>query len=203
MCLQAQTEDKMDESMTVSAPREEITRYTFDNLILMFFIFSFIGWVWEVIYIGFTEGVIANRGMFHGPWLPIYGVGGVLILLLLGRFKQHPFIVFLLAILLCGSMEYLTALAIEFIFRCRWWDYSTKFMNLNGRICLEGLLLFGVSGTGAVCKGGPALQAAIMRINPKLRSFLRIFLCVSFVIVFIITMIFPNMGVGVTYALLK
>lgn len=193
----------MDESITVSAKEADITRYSFDNLILMFFIFSCIGWVWEVIYICFTEGVMANRGMLHGPWLPIYGVGGVLILLLLGRFKQHPFIVFLLATLLCGSMEYMTAVAIEFFFRCRWWDYSTKFMNLHGRICLEGLLLFGVSGAGAVCKGGPALQAAIMRINPKIRTFLRVFLSVSFVLDFILSIVFPNMGVGVTYALLK
>ena len=193
----------MDESVTVTRPREETTHYSLDNLILMFFVFSGIGWVWEVIYIGFTEGVIANRGMFHGPWLPIYGVGGCLILLLLGRFQQHPFIVFLLATLLCGSMEYMTAVAIEFFFRCRWWDYSTKFMNLNGRVCLEGLLLFGISGTGAVCKGGPALQAAIMRINPRLRAFLRVFLSVSFVCDLILSFIFPNMGVGVTYALLK
>ena len=193
----------MDESVTVTRPREETTHYSLDNLILMFFVFSGIGWVWEVIYIGFTEGVIANRGMFHGPWLPIYGVGGCLILLLLGRFQQHPFIVFILATLLCGSMEYMTAVAIEFFFRCRWWDYSTKFMNLNGRVCLEGLLLFGISGTGAVCKGGPALQAAIMRINPRLRAFLRVFLSISFVCDLILSFIFPNMGVGVTYALLK
>ena len=193
----------MDESIAVSAKEADITRYSFDNLILMFFIFSGIGWVWEVIYIGITEGVLANRGMFHGPWLPIYGVGGVLILLLLGRFKQHPFLVFILATLLCGSMEYMTGVAVEFIFRCRWWDYSTKFMNLHGRICLEGLLLFGISGAGAVCKGGPALQAAIMRINPKIRAFLRVFLSVSFVIDLILSIVFPNMGVGVTYALLK
>ena len=193
----------MDESVTVAIPREETTHYSLDNLILMFFVFSGIGWVWEVIYIGFTEGVIANRGMFHGPWLPIYGVGGVLILLLLGRFKRYPLVVFILATLLCGSMEYLTAVAVEFFFRCRWWDYSTKFMNLNGRICLEGLLLFGISGTGAVCKGGPALQAAIMRINPRLRAFLRVFLSISFICDLILSLIFPNMGVGVTYALLK
>ena len=193
----------MDESVTVAIPREETTHYSLDNLILMFFVFSGIGWVWEVIYIGFTEGVLANRGMFHGPWLPIYGVGGVLILLLLGRFKRYPLVVFILATLLCGSMEYLTAVAVEFFFRCRWWDYSTKFMNLNGRICLEGLLLFGISGTGAVCKGGPALQAAIMRINPRLRAFLRVFLSISFICDLILSLIFPNMGVGVTYALLK
>ena len=79
--------------------------YHLYNLILMFFIFSFTGWVWEVIYIGFTEGVVAKRGMLHGPWLPIYGVGGVLILLLLSRFRNNPPLVFLLAALLCGTIR--------------------------------------------------------------------------------------------------
>lgn len=193
----------MEETMSVEETKCETTHYEFKNLILMFFFFSFIGWVWEVIYIGFTEGVIANRGMFHGPWLPIYGVGGVLILMLLGRFKRNPVMVFLLAALLCGSMEYFTACAIEFVFRCRWWDYSMKFMNLHGRICLEGLLLFGIAGTTAVCKGGPALQAAIMRLNPRLRSFLRIALSICFIFDLVTSFIFPNMGIGVTYALLK
>ena len=183
--------------------REEVTHYALDNLILMFFVFSVTGWVWEVIYIAFTEGVVVNRGMLHGPWLPIYGGGGVMILLLLGRFKQHPAIVFVLATLLCGTMEYMTGIAVEFFFRCRWWDYSTKFMNLNGRICLEGLMLFGIAGTAAVCKGGPALQSAIMRIDSKIRKALRIALCIIFIIDLVFSLIFPNMGVGVTYALLK
>lgn len=136
--------------------------YHLYNLILMFFIFSFTGWVWEVIYIGFTEGVVAKRGMLHGPWLPIYGVGGVLILLLLSRFRNNPPLVFLLAVLLCGTIEYNTAVMIEMIFRCRWWDYSTKFMNLNGRICLEGLMMFGVTGTLATLQGGSqARQCAV------------------------------------------
>lgn len=187
---------------STAVSRYEVTHYTLDNLILMFFVFSFVGWIWEVIYIGFTEGVIANRGMLHGPWLPIYGIGGVLILMMLGRFKNHPIAVFILATLLCGTMEYMTGIAVEYFFRCRWWDYSTKFMNLNGRVCLEGLMLFGISGTAAVCKGGPALQSAIIRIDPSVRSVLRFSLSTIFIIDLAFSFIFPNMGVGVTYALL-
>lgn len=182
--------------------RQEPIRYSLDNLIIMFFIFSFSGWVWEVIYIGFTEGVIAKRGMLHGPWLPIYGVGGILILLILSRFREHPILVFVLAVLLCGSMEYSTALAIEFIFRCRWWDYSTKFLNLNGRVCLEGLLLFGISGTVAVCKVGPLLNGIIDKLHRELHTVLNAVLCSAFVIDLVFSFVFPNMGIGVTYPLL-
>lgn len=176
--------------------------YHLYNLILMFFIFSFTGWVWEVIYIGFTEGVVAKRGMLHGPWLPIYGVGGVLILLLLNRFRNNPPLVFLLAVLLCGTIEYNTAVMIEMIFRCRWWDYSTKFMNLNGRICLEGLMMFGVTGTLATCKVGPKLDSALSRIPRKLHTFLNILLSICFVGDIIFSMFIPNIGVGITYDLL-
>lgn len=182
--------------------RPEQPRYSIDNLIVMFFVFAFSGWVWEVIYIGITEGVIAKRGMLHGPWLPIYGVGGILIILLLSRFRCNPPLVFILAVLLCGTMEYATAVAVESIFRCRWWDYSDKFMNLNGRICLEGLLLFGVSGTAAVCKFGPVLNSAIGRLHRGLHVFINIILCIAFVVDLLFSIFMPNMGVGVTYELL-
>lgn len=178
-------------------------KYCLDNLILIFFIFASSGWVWEVIYIGITEGVIAKRGMLHGPWLPIYGVGGILILLILSRFQSHPAVVFILALLLCGTMEYSTALIIERVFRCRWWDYSDKFMNLNGRICLEGLLLFGASGTVAVCKVGPMLDDAIGKLHHQIHTFLNVVLCSAFAFDLIFSMVVPNIGVGITYALMK
>lgn len=177
-------------------------RYSFDNFIIMFFIFSFSGWLWEVIYIGFTEGIIAKRGMLHGPWLPIYGVGGILILLILSRFYPRPAIVFILASLLCGTMEYITAVTVEIIFQCRWWDYSDKFLNFSGRVCLEGILLFGITGTLAVCKVGPILNEVIGKLNRELHTVLNITLCSAFVIDLIFSMRFPNIGAGITYALL-
>jgi uncharacterized membrane protein len=178
-------------------------KYSLDNLIIMFFIFSFSGWVWEVIYIGFTEGIIAKRGMLHGPWLPIYGVGGILIILFLSRFYPSPPKVFILASLLCGTLEYLTAISIEYLFQCRWWDYSDKFLNLNGRICLEGILLFGITGTIAVCKVGPNLNDAISKLNRELHTILNITLCSAFAVDLIFSMRFPNIGEGITYALLN
>ncbi len=194
--------ENMDVSVKPS-DRADVTNYRLENLFIMFFIFAFTGWVWEVIYIGFTEGVIAKRGMLHGPWLPIYGCGGVLILLLLGRFKAHPAAVFGMAVLLCGTMEYSTALMVEAIFHSRWWDYSTKFMNINGRVCLGGLLLFGISGTVAVCKVGPILDARISKLRREPHMMLIMALGAAFVLDLVLSMFMPNMGAGITYDLLN
>ena len=76
--------------------------YNIWSLILMFFIFSCIGWLWEVSLHLITDGVFVNRGAMHGPWLPIYGSGGILILTLLKKFRDKPYLCFILIFVLCG-----------------------------------------------------------------------------------------------------
>ena len=81
-----------------------------------------------------------------GPWCPIYGFGAVFISLLLSRRAEDPLAVFGLAILICGILEYSASYMLEKIFHARWWDYSTKKFNLNGRVCADTLLPFGLLG---------------------------------------------------------
>ena len=81
-----------------------------------------------------------------GPWCPIYGFGAVFISLLLSRRAEDPLAVFGLAILICGILEYSASYMLEKIFHARWWDYSTKKFNLNGRVCAGTLLPFGLLG---------------------------------------------------------
>lgn len=64
------------------------------NYILFFFVCAFIGWIWEIILTLIQTGNIVNRGVLHGPWLPIYGFGGVGILLLVGHLRKYPPLVF-------------------------------------------------------------------------------------------------------------
>ena len=87
--------------------------YSIPSLILIFFVMSFIGWFWEVSSHLMLYHSFANRGVLHGPWLPIYGVGGLLILLLLKKFREKPALEFVLAIILCGVVEYFTGLVLE------------------------------------------------------------------------------------------
>lgn len=96
-----------------------------------------------------------------GPWCPIYGFGAVFISLLLSRHAEDPLAVFGLAILICGILEYSASYMLEKIFHARWWDYSTKKFNLNGRVCADTLLPFGLLGLLLVYAITPVMFSCI------------------------------------------
>lgn len=113
---------------------------------LLFIIYSMMGWLMEVLCSLFYRKKFVNRGFLIGPYCPIYGCGAILITLLLNKYINDPITLFIMAILLCGVLEYLTSYAMEKIFHLRWWDYSNKKFNLNGRVCLDTIIPFGVLG---------------------------------------------------------
>lgn len=116
------------------------------NFILYFFLYSFIGWTIEVIAIFVTKKQLVNRGFLIGPICPIYGVSALLLLTCLKHFLHYPLLLFLAALVLCSILEYLTSYTMEKMFQARWWDYSKRAFNLNGRVCLSNALAFGVLG---------------------------------------------------------
>ena len=164
--------------------------YSIPNLILFFFIFSFIGYAYEVALHLVKDGTFVNRGSFYGPWLPIYGFGGVLILVLLKRFRDKPWKLFLAAFILCGVVEYAGSWILEITKHMKYWDYSGYFFNINGRVCLEGLLVFGLGGCGFTYILGPVFDNLCNKIKTKLK----IVVCCILLSVFII----PNTGRGIT-----
>lgn len=113
---------------------------------LLFMLYSFLGWCMEVTLISIQNKRFVNRGFLIGPYCPIYGFGGVLITLVLGRYKYDPLVLFVMTVAACGILEYLTSWAMEIVFKARWWDYSKEKFNLNGRVCLKNLVAFGVLG---------------------------------------------------------
>ena len=172
-------------------------KYSFWTLILLFFTFSLVGWLWEVCQSLATEG-FANRGVLYGPWLPIYGTGGVLALVVLKPFREKPWLTFLLTMLLCGIVEYGTGWYLETFKHARWWDYSGYFLNLQGRVCAEGLLVFGAGGCCVIYVLAPSLDELYKRIPTKVR----VALCVAIVSFFTVDAVYsgehPNMGKGIT-----
>lgn len=119
------------------------------NLALLFFAYSFLGWCIEVTLKYFQYHRFINRGFLTGPWLPIYGSGAALITAAtdaLSRYDTSPIMVFAVSFFLCGIVEYLTSWIMEKRFHARWWDYSGKPMNLNGRVWIGNLMLFGLGG---------------------------------------------------------
>jgi uncharacterized membrane protein len=119
------------------------------NIVLQFFIFGFAGWCMEVILKYRQYHRFINRGFLTGPILPIYGFGVILITLVVGRLtsvESGVMTTFAISLVICGLVEYLTSFVLEKIFHARWWDYSQKPMNLNGRIWIGNLMLFGFAG---------------------------------------------------------
>lgn len=131
--------------------------YNLEIYILLFFIYSILGWFMEVIKIFLNPKIhkVINRGFLIGPYLPIYGFGVVAITILLGKYKNDIPALFWLSMITCGILEYGTSYLMEKLFNARWWDYSKRKFNINGRICLETLLPFGIAGTLIICFVNP------------------------------------------------
>lgn len=112
------------------------------GILLDFIFFSIIGYVGELIYCSLNKRKSGKA--LYGPWCPLYGLGGLLIISVLSRFESNILLVYVVGVLVSSFTEYFVSLVLEVIFDARWWDYSFKKFNLNGRICLENSLLFGV-----------------------------------------------------------
>lgn len=172
--------------------------YSLSSLILMFFSFSVIGWLWEVSLHLFGEGVFVNRGFFHGPWLPIYGTGGILILVLLKKFVDRPLAAFFLAVAVCGTVEYFVGLFLWEFKNMYWWNYSGYFLNLHGRICAEGLIVFGLGGCAFLYLIAPLFDELFRKIPKKTALVLCIVLLSLFAADTVWSLIQPNSGAGIT-----
>lgn len=172
--------------------------YTISSLVLMFFLFSFVGWLWEVNLHLVSDGEFVNRGILQGPWLPIYGTGCVMILLLLYRLRKTPLKEFAATVVLCGFVEYFTSYFMEAMYQTRWWDYSGYFLNLNGRICAEGLFVFGVGGFAVVYLAAPAIDNWLRRLKPKLCVTLCAMLLALFACDELYSSAHPNQGDGIS-----
>ena len=173
--------------------------YTLTSILVCFFFMCFVGWIWEVSLSMISYGRFVNRGVLHGPWIPIYGFGCVLILLLLKRFRMRPKVEFSMAVLLCGCIEYFTGFFLELTHNGqKWWDYTGYFLNLDGRICAEGLLVFGVGGMAFVYVIAPLIDNWVKEhLNKKLST-----ACLVLLLLFGADVVYshfePNVGEGVT-----
>ena len=127
-----------------------LTLNTFLEYTLYFFIYAFLGWVCEVIYCYILDRKLVNRGMLKGPICPIYGVGSIFIITLLKDFKQHVLVVFILGLLITSLIEYFSSFILEKVFQAQWWDYSQNPLNINGRVCMQNSILFGIMSVGLI-----------------------------------------------------
>lgn len=151
----------------------------FNNLcfyFVLFLIYSFIGWLMEISFTLYKDKTLVNRGFLMGPYCPIYGCGCILIILLLKRYLNDFIALFIMSMVICSILEYLTSYIMEKLFKARWWDYSDKKFNVNGRISLSTSFMFGVLGIFLIYFMNPLLEKGLSLI-PK-----DIFICISLII---------------------
>ena len=131
------------------------------QMVIIFALISFGGWMYETIYCSVVEGEFTKRGFLFGPTCPIYGIGALAVWLVLGQIS-NPFIVFIIGGFLATVIEYSTGLFLERRFKKKWWDYSMFKFNLHGRICPQASAVFGAFSVTSVFVLVPAMLNILM-----------------------------------------
>lgn len=149
---------------------------------ILFMIYSVIGWLIEIVVVGTKEKKFINRGFMIGPYLPIYGYSSIIMIFYLNHYKDNIVTVFLLAVIVCSIMEYLVSYFLEMIFNARWWDYSTRKFNINGRVCLTNAFAFGILGVLLVYIVNPFLEELLLKINSKLLIIIALWLLTIYIV---------------------
>lgn len=187
--------------------------------IFFFFLCSIIGFLWEVLLMYYLAGSYVNRGFFYGPWLPIYGVGGVLFHMLFGAripHKQtasvisfrpqkqvplcvHFFGIFVLTALLGTGIELALGWFLDTFLNLRYWDYTTYPLQFHGYVCLWSALGFGIAGVLWICVFSDLFCRLWFCISAKSRRNLNAFLLLLFALDCAAALIIPNAGHGITF----
>lgn len=175
----------------------------FWKYVYIFSTFAILGYFWEILrhFVFYHEFV--NRGLFHGPVLPIYGIVALLAYIFLYRFKNKKFSLFLICGICASLYEYFGSLFLEKVYHLRWWNYYKYPFNIDGRVCLYSFIIFGLMGFIGIKFIFPYLDKQYDKLKKKnLKMFL-----VLFLLVYAIDMVYsftnPNTGKSVTYDIKK
>ena len=113
------------------------------HIVNWFYIYSFLGWLWESSYVSIKEKKLVNRGFVAGPVCTIYGFGAVIVYLILKPIAGNVLLLYICGVIVPTILEYVTAVLMEALFHTSWWDYSKNKFNFQGRICLGASLGWG------------------------------------------------------------
>ena len=155
-----------------------------------FFLYSVIGWIFETCFVMLKskDKKFVDRGFLVGPYCPIYGCGALIMIFYLTQYKDNALTVFILSLVICSILEYVTSYIMEKLFKTRWWDYSNYKFNLNGRICGQNSLLFGLGGIIVIYIAHPVMIKLLNRIPTNIFCAISAFVLVLFIADFILSM---------------
>ena len=118
-------------------------QFHFNSWLVYFYFYCIFGWVFESTYVSLRTHKLTNRGFMKGPWLPLYGSGAILVLLVTLPYADHPVGVYFAGMIAATILEYITGVVMVKLFKVRYWDYSYKKIQFQGHICLSSSLAWG------------------------------------------------------------
>lgn len=142
------------------------------QIVVFFMIYSFLGWLWEMVYIPFEDKCFQNRGFLFGPICPIYGFCIMFLYFLVNNVpifvsaEMTTLKLFFICMFGSAIIEFVTSWGLETLFNARWWDYSKFPLNINGRICVPASIFFGLMGITLVKYVFP-IMSLIINIVPS------------------------------------
>lgn len=152
--------------------------YTLSQWILFFFIYCFIGWIWECCYVSVRVRKWTNRGFMRGPILPIYGSGAITMLFATLPVKDNIVLTFIVSLVAATILELFTGMAMEAIFKVRYWDYSECFLNYKGHICFKASMTWGTAGVLLVFLINKPIAVAVTAMPKNVSELIALFLTV-------------------------
>ncbi len=117
--------------------------YTIVQWLFLFYFYCFFGWCFESAYVSIKSRKLTNRGFMRGPFLPLYGSGAIMMLVVSMPFQDNIFLVYVAGCIGATVLEYVTGVTMEALFKVRYWDYSQNKFNFQGHICLGTSLAWG------------------------------------------------------------
>ncbi len=118
-------------------------QYTITQWLFFFYFYCFFGWVFETTYVSVKSRRFVNRGFMRGPFLPIYGSGAIMMLVVSMPFQDNLVLTYLAGCVGATALELVTGVLMESLFKVRYWDYSNQKFNYKGHICLSSTVAWG------------------------------------------------------------
>jgi len=167
--------------------------------VLVFFVCSFVGWVYESVWKSIVANEFVNSGFLNGFYLPVYGFGGLLLIfalkklvckrIMLAKINLMPIVMFMLILVLLSALEYFTSVVMELIFHQRWWDYSNDLININGRVSLRNSSILASLGFVFVYGVYPLMKFLCSKMRTKVMRGVATLVAVVFAIDFVVVII--------------
>lgn len=181
--------ERINYTASVSAEKRKFTVDTLCYLFLIFLAGCFVGWIYEEIFYAVTEGMLRNRGILYGPWLPIYGLGALGIYAM-KPLRKNPVLLFFMCVIITGVVEYIIGYVGINCFHIRLWDYRGLFLNISGIVCFRSVVSFGLLGLFFHYVLEPLSGKIYKRLNPVLIHTACAAIAVLFVIDCIVSAVF-------------